>query len=260
MKDQKVAIVNALSVITTPKMSEPITDFLIENSLVDTTAEKLTAIEGVTPNAAEKVMAVIEIHNIFVRATAKNRSTTPKPTAVDKFKVDNSLEDRVEIGRKVAELRINAEGSKPLAWRVIRGRLNLRNDEFHKVVRLEDHFKESCVTRIESFKDGWEYNGKLDVLLGFIPEGTLLERIEACKPESSKKVKESKEVKDETSKEPEPKKVPKETLEETKPVEKPKQEEAPEVYREDEEIPEPTEAELEAMAIQEVMDSEQAIK
>ena len=60
--------------------------------------------------------------------------------------------------------------------------MKLGNDEFHKVIRLEDHFQESVVERIESFKDGWEYNGKLEVLLGFEPVGELANRIEACKP------------------------------------------------------------------------------
>ena len=93
-----------------------------------------------------------------------------------------TLEDRVEIGRRVAELRINAAGSKPLAWKKIREKLGLGNAKFHKVIRLEDHYKESCVERIESFEDGWEYGGKLEVLLGFEPVGELANRIEACKP------------------------------------------------------------------------------
>ena len=94
----------------------------------------------------------------------------------------NTLEDRVEIGRKVAELRINAAGSTGIAWRKIRERLGLKNNEFHNGIRLEDHFHESVVERIESFEDGWEYNGKLDRLLGFKPVGELANRIEACKP------------------------------------------------------------------------------
>ena len=92
------------------------------------------------------------------------------------------LEDRKEIGRKVAELRINASGSKPLAWKKIREKLGLKNDEFHKRIRLEGHFRESVVERIESFKGGWEYSGKLEKLLGFKPVGELANRIEACKP------------------------------------------------------------------------------
>ena len=114
----------------------------------------------------------------------------PKPTATEKFRAENTLEDRKEIGRKVAELRINSAGSKPMSWARIRAKLGLKNDEFHKVVRLEDHFRESIVERIESFEDGWEYSGKLESLLGFKPVGELANRIEACKPTSKEEAKE----------------------------------------------------------------------
>ena len=119
------------------------------------------------------------------RSRGRKRATrrkSPKPSTAEKFHKANTLEDRVEIGREVAELRINAAGSKGMAWRKIRERLGLKNNEFHKVIRLEDHFHESVVERIESFEDGWEYNGKLEDLLGFKPAGELANRIEACKP------------------------------------------------------------------------------
>lgn len=96
-------------------------------------------------------------------------------------------ETQKEIGRKVAELRINAAGSKPPSWRSIREKLNLGNDEFHKGIRLEHHFRESIVERIESFEDGWECKGKLEILLGFEPVGELAKRIEACKPKPASK-------------------------------------------------------------------------
>ena len=109
------------------------------------------------------------------------KSSEPKKSAADKFREAKNLDERKEIGRQVAELRINSTGSKP-SWRSIRTKLGLKNDEFHKVIRLEDHFRESVVERIESFEDGWQYDGKLEVLLGFEPVGELLERIEVCKP------------------------------------------------------------------------------
>lgn len=115
------------------------------------------------------------------------KSSEPKLSTADKFRETKSLEERVEIGRQVAELRINATGSKGLSWKKIREKLGLKNDEFHEVVRLENHFQESCVERIESFKDGWEYGGKLEVLLGFDPVGELADRIEACKPKPAPK-------------------------------------------------------------------------
>ena len=119
------------------------------------------------------------------RSRGRKRATrrkSPKPSTTEKFHKANTLEDRVGIGRKVAELRINSAGSKLMSWRRIRDKLGLKNDEFHKVIRLEDHFHKSVVKRIESFEDGWEYNGKLDYLLGFEPVGELANRIEACKP------------------------------------------------------------------------------
>ncbi len=132
------------------------------------------------------------------RAASKELTSEPKSSTAEKFRAANTLEDRVEIGRKVAELRINASGSKGLAWRDIRERLGLKNDEFHKVVRLEDHFRESVVERIESFEDGWEYSGKLESLLGFKPVGELANRIEACKPKPAFK----EEAKEEETPEP----------------------------------------------------------
>ena len=114
---------------------------------------------------------------------ASTRKTIqPKLSIAEKFRASTTLEDRVEIGRKIAELRINATGSRGMAWKLIRQELNLRNDEFHEVIRKEDHFKESVVKRIESFEGGWECQGNLTVLCGFEPTGEWLDRIEACKP------------------------------------------------------------------------------
>ena len=93
-----------------------------------------------------------------------------------------SFEKRVEIGRKVAALRINAEGSSGVAWWKIREKLNIGNNEFHKWIRPEDHFKEAVVKRIESFEGGWECHVDLERLCGFEPTGEWLDRIKACKP------------------------------------------------------------------------------
>jgi hypothetical protein len=115
---------------------------------------------------------LIRIEDIL---TGKHDVHSPPSTA-------NTLEDRVEIGHKVAELRINAAGSEGIAWRKIRERLELKNNEFHNGIRLEDHFKESVVQRIESFKRGWECQVDLERLCGFKPTGEWLDRIEACRP------------------------------------------------------------------------------
>ena len=119
--------------------------------------------------------------------SSTRKTSNPKLSIADKFRESTTLEDRVEIGRKVANLRINSAESRKMSWANIRGKLGLHNDEFHKVIRLESHFHESVVERIESFEDGWEYNGKLEDLLGFKPVGELATRIEACKPRQALK-------------------------------------------------------------------------
>ena len=69
---------------------------------------------------------------------------------------------------KVVELRINEEGSKT-AWKKIRKELGLEEDEFHKVIRPSEGYRNAVIDRIKSLKSaegGWEYNGKLSVLTG----------------------------------------------------------------------------------------------
>ncbi len=122
-----------------------------------------------------------ELSDLLNSLQNKEPSTQPPRPFYGKREANN-LDDRKEIGRKVAELRINSAGSKPMSWRRIREKLGIKNDEFHKGIRLEDHFRESVVERIESFEGGWEYRGKLKSLLGFEPVGELKSRIEACKP------------------------------------------------------------------------------
>ena len=253
MKDQKQGIINAIGKIATPNVAADITDHMIEVGLEKVSVDSLSELKGVSKTAAERVVGAIEVHNELEK-TSRRRVSEPKPSLAEKYKADNSLEDRVEVGRKVAELRINATGSKPLAWRDIRQKLNLKNDEFHKVVRLEDHFKESVVQRIESFQGGWEYKGKLHVLLGFEPTGELLQRIEACKPVSAPKEEKPKsETKPKTTKKAKPTKKADKSTEKVK-TETPKVEKNPEVV-ETTEVEEPTEEELEQIARLEVMDA-----
>ena len=161
----------------------------ISNRLQDTEVEK-TELEKRLKTMSDRLKDV-EVENAAYKkriselSKASTRKVSkPKPTAREKFRAKNTLEDRKEIGRQVAELRINSAGSKSMSWKQIREELDLKNDEFHKVIRLEDHYQESVVERIESFEDGWEYKGKLEVLLGFKPVGELANRIEACKPAS----------------------------------------------------------------------------
>ena len=86
-----------------------------------------------------------------------------------RFVVETTEGARNEIAVKVVELRINEEGSKPIAWKNIREKLGLKEDQFHKVIRPSEGYRTAVIERIKSLKStegGWEYNGKLSVLTG----------------------------------------------------------------------------------------------
>lgn len=107
-----------------------------------------------------------------------SKPLTPKPpedtthtprTIAERYVADTTEADRDEVARKVAELRINTTGSRPLAWRKIRERLGLHNDHFHKVIRVSDGYRKAVIDRIKSLRaqeDGWEYSGNLERLTG----------------------------------------------------------------------------------------------
>lgn len=92
-----------------------------------------------------------------------------KPSIAERYAAETTEEERNELAVKVAELRINEEGTKPLAWREIREELGLKNDEFHQVIRPSAGYREAVVNRIKNLKardKGWEYSGNIDVLTG----------------------------------------------------------------------------------------------
>ena len=93
---------------------------------------------------------------------------TPR-TIAERYVAGTTEADRDEVARKVVELRINATGSRPLAWRKIRERLGLHNDHFHKVIRVSDGYRKAVIDRIKSLRaqeGGWEYSGNLERLTG----------------------------------------------------------------------------------------------
>ena len=97
------------------------------------------------------------------RAQPADREISPER------KADTTNEQRDDIAVRIVELRINVRGSRPLAWKKIRRELNLKNDEFHKGIRLSRGYLNAVITRITELKSregGWEYNGKLESLTG----------------------------------------------------------------------------------------------
>lgn len=104
-----------------------------------------------------------------VAKSTKTKSRKKKPSIVEQYVAETTVEDRDSIAAKVVELRINATGSRPLAWKKIREKLGLKNDQFHKVIRHSEGYRKAVIQRIKFLKaqeDGWEYNGTLEVLTG----------------------------------------------------------------------------------------------
>ena len=97
------------------------------------------------------------------------KSPKKKQSIAERYAAETTEEECNELAVKIAELRINEEGTKPLAWRKIREELGLKNDEFHLVIRPSAGYREAVVNRIKSLKaskEGWEYSGKLEFLTG----------------------------------------------------------------------------------------------
>ena len=111
---------------------------------------------------------VVEKDSAVSQAT-KGKAREKKPSIVERYTSETTEADRDEVAVKVVEMRINAAGSKGMSWRRIREKLGLRNDEFHKVIRLSKGYRKAVIDRIKQLKsrpEGWEYSGKLEVLTG----------------------------------------------------------------------------------------------
>ena len=123
---------------------------------------------GANAKVTEEQVPPREIREEVPKST-KPQSREKKLSIAERYIAETTVEDRDGIAAKVVELRINATGSKPLAWREIREKLGLHNDQFHKVIRLSEGYRKAVIQRIKSLKaqeGGWEYNGKLEVLTG----------------------------------------------------------------------------------------------
>ena len=133
--------------------------------------------KSLTAKQAEKVFCAIEFHRTVAISTKTVREK--KPTKLEEYKASTTVEERDDIAHQVAELRINAEGTKPRAWRSIREELGLRNEEFHKLIRKSEGWRIAVYERILDLQDqegGWEYSGKLEVLTGI--DGFTMDQVE----------------------------------------------------------------------------------
>ena len=99
-----------------------------------------------------------------------------------KFLETTTEEDRIELARKIALLRLDPESNRPLSWRKIREHeeISLANDDFHKVIRISEYYENVMLERLGELIDhGWSYKGSLETLCGFgVPE-EIIERMDA---------------------------------------------------------------------------------
>ena len=135
----------------------------------DTEASQAPKPAPATAKGTEKQFREIR----FRSASGESNSELAKefnlsPPAI-RFVAETTEGTRNEIAVKVVELRINKEGSRPIAWKKIREELGLHNDHFHLVIRYSEGYLNAVIERIKSLKSadgGWEYNGKLSALTG----------------------------------------------------------------------------------------------
>ena len=130
--------------------------------------ESGNSVSDETASAAERVIGALELHAALGEVKV-HKQRKKKPSIAERYTAETTEETRDELAVKVAELRINASGSKPLSWCRIREKLGLKNDEFHSVIRVSAGYREAVINRIKSLKsseEGWEYSGKIKVLTG----------------------------------------------------------------------------------------------
>ena len=167
-QDQRAGIINAIERVANKKAAPQIVALLeTAEQLSDLTITGLIE-AGISATASENVIAAIELHTVLANVQVR-KQREKKPSVAERYSADTSSDEQRDMAIQVAELRINATGSKPLAWRTIRERLGLKNEQFHKVIRISQIWREVVIARIHNLKaqeGGWEYNGKLEVLTG----------------------------------------------------------------------------------------------
>ncbi|MXZ00969.1 hypothetical protein F4Y93_10100 [Candidatus Poribacteria bacterium] len=137
--------------------SEPSTEAVEDDSKSD--AE-------VSEARSEPPTSVVEDDNTVDNEDA---ATKRRSSIAERYVRETTEEERNALAVQIAEMRINAAGSRPIAWKDIREQFGFKNDQFHKVIRLSKGYRDAVIARIKTLKaqdGGWEYNGKLGSLTG----------------------------------------------------------------------------------------------
>lgn len=177
-KEIRDGIINAVDeVVGLQGMAEPIADLILLEGTGNVTEESLTSItfrpegsdrdKSVTSAGAKRVMAAIKFFNAMKKLDPKPAKRS-KRGVVEKFLENTTETERRELALQAADLRINFEGDKPLSWSKIRLELNLKNDEFHKVIRVSDYYHNAVESFLQKrISKGWNWKGDVNMLAGF---------------------------------------------------------------------------------------------
>ena len=187
--ETRVSIINAVNdVAGLQGMAEVIADHIIVEGTRQVTIESLTEIKfrpggadrekSVTPAAAKRVMAAISFYHAIESSESKIvKKSKPYESIVTKFLDDTTEDQRKDLAYKSADLRMTFEGKRPMSWASVRKELGLNNSEFHKVIRISDHYKRAIVNSIQNLlESGWFYENNLEGLAGIILNKSLLDR------------------------------------------------------------------------------------
>jgi hypothetical protein len=153
--------------------------------------EELEEIEAAWMDSEERLVSVSnELKTVKSEEEKKKKAPKPRVTFREKFAESTTEEERIELANKVAELRLDPDATRAMAWKQIRKHEDviLSSDEFHKIIRVSDYYEEAMLERLGNLIDeGWTYNGSLNNLCGFDVPEEFVERMEANKAKSKVK-------------------------------------------------------------------------
>ena len=173
---------------------------------------KINEAEGGAVNAAEAPKANPPKKEAKANTTSKATTETPegkeakeekkkepRKTFREKFDESTTEEERVQLAKKVVELRLDPEvESRARSWKSIRedDDVILKSDEFHKIIRPSKYYRDAVLSRLDQLiNDGWIYNGSLHTLCGIDIPQEYVDRMEANKNSAKMKAKQEAEEK-----------------------------------------------------------------
>ena len=125
--------------------------------------------DAIEDSGAQSEPSTDAVENDSKSDTEVSEAQSEPSTIAERYVTETTEEHRNSLAVQIAEMRINATGSKPIAWKSIREKFDLKDTQFHKIIRLSKGYRDAVIARIKQLKaaeGGWKYNGKLSALTG----------------------------------------------------------------------------------------------